>query len=183
MPTLKITCKGSCDRRLEDLEEFQGELKSLEEGDYDRLRGELEREGFSFPVSIWRNKIIDGHQRTRVVRQMRADGWKIPRLPCVEIDAESELHAKRKVLAAASQYGKIQKQGLYEFMNLAELPMLELETKYTFPEIRMSRFREEFFEDVNRPEDDTKKPSEPSEPKEPKQAHAHTCPMCGHGWG
>ncbi len=130
---------------LDKLEEFQGELKTLTKDDAIRLRKGIEKHGYTFPAAVWKNKILDGHQRTRVLREMEKEGWTIPKLPVVEIEAKSEKDAREKLLAAASQYGTMAKKGLAEFMGLADLSLEDLVGSFRFPEINFDRFKNEFF--------------------------------------
>lgn len=160
---VKIACRGAEKIPIDTLIEFQGELKSLSAEEYQKAkRGFLEL-GFSEPISVWMDpsdsqpKILNGHQRLRVLKKMREEGFEIPTdIPVSIVEADSFEQAKRKVLALAQQLGKIEKQGLREFMADANLTVDELEALFRFPEVHMNQFRSEFF--------DEKKTSEDSEP-------------------
>jgi hypothetical protein len=160
---------------LNDLHQLQGELKSLTESDYHKLRGRIEKTGFRFPVFVWsddekKTHIIDGHQRIRCLLQMEREGFKIPKIPVADIEAESLQDAREQILAACSAYGVIESDGLYEFMNTSDISIEAIDTEFRLPDIDMDKFREEFFggppADSDEKEDDS--------PKEPK-----TCPHCG----
>jgi predicted nucleic acid-binding protein len=152
MSRLKIACEAAACLPHTALTEFQGELKSLSTEDYAKLRGQLEH-GYSFPIAIWRapdglNYILDGHQRLRTIRRMEADGWEIPDLPVSFTEAATYKEAKAKLLAAASQYGKVESQGLYEFMTEAELALQDIMAANRFPEIDFDDFTSEYFSET-----------------------------------
>lgn len=145
-----VACEGSDVMDIADLREFQGNLKSLSDADYMKLKGEITELGYSFPICVWQhskqNFILDGHQRRRVLMKMREEGWEVPKLPVVVVHAETYKEAKQKLLAAASQFGRVESQGLYEFMDEAGLSIDELYERVRFPELDMQMFRQEYFE-------------------------------------
>lgn len=115
---LKIskTLKGlpTCDYR--ELIPLQGNLKDLSESNYNKLKKSLTEFGFIVPLFIWKhegkNYIIDAHQRHRVLMKEQAQPFL---LPYVEIEADSEKEAKKRLLVISSQYGKITQEGFDEF--------------------------------------------------------------------
>lgn len=104
-----------------ELTPFQGTLKTLDDKNFNKLRKSIVDEGFSFTVHVWQNAdviyIIDGHQRVSVLTQMRKQGIEIPPISCSFITAKTYRDAKKLVLLAVSQYGKIQKDGFLDFVN------------------------------------------------------------------
>jgi hypothetical protein len=147
--TLEITVKGSQTLPLEKLEPFQGSLKHLERTEYEALRKTLGDFGFSFVVHVWKDKgkffIIDGHQRVFTLNQMKAiEGWTIPEIPVAVVEAESYAEAKRKVLAAASQYGKLTKDSLAQFMRENDIPYEDMVSNFHFPEVDFSQLAATF---------------------------------------
>lgn len=71
-----MTCAGAETRLLDELVEFQGELKTLSPENAARLRREILELGFSEPISVWQHDgtcyILNGHQRVTVLRGMAA---------------------------------------------------------------------------------------------------------------
>lgn len=179
---VRVACKGAGLIDIGELREFQGNLKSLSEVDYQKLRGEIVELGFSFPFNIWKDKkqnfLLDGHQRCRTLMKMREEGWKVPPLPYSLTEASSFKEAKQKLLGAASQYGRVESQGLYEFMTEAELDIDELHNRVRFPELDMDIFRAEYFE-TPPPPDDEQKDGSKELGSEDFDGLAHTCPRCG----
>lgn len=166
MKTVRIACKGSGTARIENLNPFQGELKSLSKKNYQKLRKEIIDLGFSEPIAVWRHNrklnILNGHQRLRVLSEMkRKDGYKIPPIPIVEVEAKNKKEAKLKVLALTSQYGEMSDEGLYEFMNTSSLSMDDLKESFSFPEINLQRFEFSYFDKKSEQDDVPEKPKTP----------------------
>lgn len=150
---IRITASGAERVPLAALNEFQGELKSLSKTSYEKLRREIKKEGFSFVVHVWKDPkgklhILDGHQRIRTVRKMvEFEGFTCAEVPVAYVEAKDLRHAKRKLLAAASQYGETTEQGLYEFMSENEITPEELSASYEFADIDTEKFLEGHFGD------------------------------------
>lgn len=169
MPSLKISCKGATTLPLDSLIEFQGNLKPLSKENFAKLRRTIERKGFSFPASIWqapdgKNYILDGHQRLRVVRTLADEGWVIPEIPVNLCEADNLKDAKERLLAAASQYGTVEGQGLYELAMEHDLDIDLLTEETHFPEIDFDRWRTEYFD---------------CETESNKSVDYEYCPTCG----
>jgi hypothetical protein len=165
---IEIKCKGSMTLELNQITPFQGDLKSLSKESYDKLRKQILELGFSSPFHVWKDEglywCLDGHQRLRVLTEMkRSEGYKVPRLPVVEVEAASEFEAKKKVLALTSQFGEITNESLFEFSSFANIDLPTLKD-FRFPELDMKKFEQSFFED----------------PPEEKPKKTKTCPECGH---
>ncbi len=141
---LKITCQTASSLPVDDFSYFQGDMKKLTDEEYDRLRLSILRLGFFAPVMVWihdnKHLIIDGHQRVKAVRRMqKEEGLQVGNLPVVSVEAKDIDEAKRKVLAAASVYAEIDKDGLADFIrDLANRDDLAAFT--SLPDIDMERF-------------------------------------------
>lgn len=149
---VEVRCVGAGLARLDDLEPFQGSLKSLSEANYQRLRKQIVEQGFSEPFCVWRHegkcKVLNGHQRrTALLRLRDAEGYVVPDLPVVWVDAKDLREARRKVLALTSQYGDFEEDGLREFLSLAELSAEEAQEDYRLPEVDWSAVLAEDLED------------------------------------
>lgn len=124
---------------------LQGDLKSLSKEDYERLKHEIITDGFSFPFAVWEDGptiyIIDGHQRKTTLERMKSEGYELPtEFPVGFIKAKSVEQAKHKLLAAASQYGKVQEDGLMAFLKGVSFPHEELVKSFRLPEIDIHDF-------------------------------------------
>lgn len=134
---------------VEEFNDFQGELKELDKVNYEKLKKQIVELGFSAPIFIWENKgikyILDGHQRKRVLMELKQEGYKVPKIPYVEILAKNKTEAKKKLLSFVSQYGKVTKQGLYEFISTNDIDVDFLRDNFQIPEINLDLFKLEFF--------------------------------------
>ncbi len=172
---IRITCTGADMVDVDALEHFQGELKTLSDKEYRKLRQSIARKGFSFPVFVWRDKagrlkVIDGHQRLNTLREMLKDGYVLDggRVPVAYIDAASEKDAKAKVLLAASQYGRYDEESVYRYIGEAGLDWGELKLEIDLPQISMGKLAAGYFKD-----DDV---------DETASTRKTVCPECGHEW-
>lgn len=199
---IEIKCQGSDVIAIDELTAFQGNLKKLSESSYKRLKHSILTLGFSFPVSAWkyRNKvmILDAHQRVSALLRMREEGFVIPKLPVVWIEAKDQQEAARKVLAATSQYGEIQTDGLSRFMEEFKLEIPEIEESFRFPEINFDAFGENYLTQNEAPiviGDGLTLDLPPQEPQQKVKVSEHErkkvdldsyekfdhkCPECGH---
>jgi hypothetical protein len=141
--TIRITCRGADLVPLSDLASFQGNLKTLPKAEHEKLRRAIEKHGFSFPVAAWKrgksNHIIDGHQRVVTVAKMLKDGYVLAggKLPVDWIEAKNSKEAKKKVLLAASQYGRYTKESVAMFLEDSALDWDELKLEIDLPALNM----------------------------------------------
>ncbi len=152
MKIIRVTCIGAATLPLDQLSPFQGALKELSKTNHAKLRGALIKYGFSFPFFVWRkeakNYVIDGHQRLSTLLLLREEGYDIPPLPVVWIEAENEKEAKAKVLLAVAQFGAVTNQGLYEFISGAGIDVGFLKESINLPEINLGLFQQTYFSDT-----------------------------------
>ena len=135
---------------------LQGKLKSLSDVNYDRLKQSMLKRDFFVPLFVWVDKsespvvhlrLMDGHQRVLTLRKMKDEGFTVPaELPAVMIEAADEIEARDKLLAIVSQFGEIEKEGLYEFVVEGQLDPNTIVTDFHMPEIDGAKFIEEFFD-------------------------------------
>jgi hypothetical protein len=128
--------------KLDDLQEFQEEFKSLPETEARKLRASIVKFGFTAPFFIWRkkagqSKILDGHQRKKVLTQLRADGYSIPPLPVVYIDAKDEQEATRILLTMTSQYGIPEQDRFFALLDMRSINLSDVETEISIPDINL----------------------------------------------
>lgn len=149
---VRIACRGARLAALEELTPLQGSLKELSRDSYEQLRQGLIKYGYCFPIKVWEDAkgklwIVGGHQTALTLGEMKIEGYQVPRLPISLIEARSKKEARRLVLVDASSYGKIDKQGLYEFMIADGIDPGEMASSFRLPEINLPRFNIEFFAD------------------------------------
>lgn len=129
---IRVTSHGADILPIDALIEFQGDLKTITRANLDKLKRSILKHGFTAPIFVWKgvdNHILDGHQRMKALIELRQEGYTIPLLPVVYIDADSEKHAKEKLLYITSQYGDFSSDGFSEFVE---------DMDFSFDDIRLT---------------------------------------------
>ena len=127
--TISIKCETKDTLELAELTEMQGGLKSRTDIDFDKIKLSIIKYGFSFPLFVWKadkNYLLDGHGRFNTLCKMQKDGYIIPPLPVVYIQAKDKKEAKQKLLRLNSQYGKMTKESVLEFAEDIDLNFDEI---------------------------------------------------------
>ena len=143
-------------------------LKEKDNRDISDLKQSILKLGFVIPLFIWEKGkyISDGAGRFMTLELLEYEGYEIPDLPFIPIQAKSKKEAKQITLAISSQYGLITPDSIGEFtldMKDIDLSFINIDG-YDLEEI-----------DWNPPEskeidlDDMKGSTK----------HQHTCPKCG----
>src|SRR4030095_14512527 len=147
---IRVTCTTKDSLPLEKIIPFQGDLKTLSKTDFEKLKAAIIKYGLSFPSFIWQRngsaKCLDGHQRSHVLSEMKKEGWKIPPVPVVYVDAKNEKEAKEKILLLSSQYGKYSMDSVYGFMSAGGLDFAEL-NMLDMPQLDWGKFGDFYFND------------------------------------
>jgi hypothetical protein len=120
MKEIKVACKGAGVLDIAQIVDFQGNLKRRGIEDIEKLKTSILKYGFSFPFFIWVNNGInycfDGHGRLMALKELRKEGYSVPELPVVYVEAEDEEEARNKLLRLNSQYGAMSKKTVEDFM-------------------------------------------------------------------
>ena len=128
--TISIKCETQDRLEIAEMTELQGGLKERTDIDYDKIKLSICKFGFSFPFFIWKNGnknyLIDGHGRFATLCKMQKDGYIIPSLPVVYIQCKNKTEAKQKLLRLNSQYGRMTKESVLEFVEDLELNFDEI---------------------------------------------------------
>lgn len=127
--TISIKCETKDTLELAELTEMQGGLKNRTDIDFDKIKLSIIKYGFSFPLFVWKadkNYLLDGHGRFATLCKMQKDGYIIPPLPVVYIQAKDKKEAKQKLLRLNSQYGKMTKESVLEFAEDIDLNFDEI---------------------------------------------------------
>lgn len=137
---LQIKCKGATTCNVNELLDFQGDLKTLSDENYQKFKSELLELGFSEPISVWispdnKKYILNGHQRRRAILNIISEGIEVPDLPINLVEADNLKQAKRKVLALTSQFGQMTMDGLTDYCEKNDLEFLDMMSDFRFPEI------------------------------------------------
>jgi hypothetical protein len=150
MQKIEIKCKGAMELPLESILDFQGDLKTLSDESYTKLKNELLELGFCEPISIWispegNNYILNGHQRRKTLLKLQEEGYEIPLIPVSLIEADNLKQAKKKILALTSQFGTMTQDSLINFCEMNELNIDDMMNEFKFPEIPMLKFQDDDF--------------------------------------
>ncbi len=180
MKHIAINCHTGQECDIENLVQIQGELKELSVENRQKLKREITESGFNFAPSVWVSgsggkgayHLIDGHQRIEVMKELKKEGWEFGAIPFVKIDAQNMDEAKRMVLQAISQYGRVTNNGLSSFMGTFNFQPPDLKQFY-IPNINIDKF-------LNKPQ-----VVELAEEVEKGRftTMVHECPKCGFSFG
>jgi DNA modification methylase len=152
---IRTTCTGAGTTALEEVHGIQGNLKTINRKNLEKLKGRILKHGFNVPYHVWidkegRRNLLDGHQRTRALLELQAAGYAVPPLPYDIIEAKDLADAKDKLLGIASQYGEFTMEGLRDFTQGMEI---DSDIRLTSGEIRLENIRgEEDLGDDDAPE-------------------------------
>lgn len=181
--SIRITCEGADMLPLKEFKAFQGELKWLEEKQYEKLKQSIVKDGFHDPIHVWKKpgekkprKMLDGHQRINTIgRMIGAEGYELPdgKLPIVWVIAETEKQAKRIILEKMSQYGRYDEDSIYKFVHEADIEWPDLKELVDFPAINMGKLAVGWFHEDYAPPDNFPEKDEDIETK-------YECPKCGY---
>ena len=170
----RITVHNPSNLPLADYHEFkplQGDLKTLPDENKKKLKASILKYGFRFPLFVWTDSegakwINDGHQREKVLAELEAEGYEIPPLPYVEVEAKDRREAAELLLLANSRYGEYNPETTFfaDFdIDLSFLSEIEI------PELDIMAFS---------PLEEDPKEKEYDENIEMK----NKCPKCGYEW-
>jgi hypothetical protein len=99
---MKITCDCKDTMNISELELFQGDIKKMTKKSRETIIKSLTKYGIMVPWAIWGKKVLDGTQRTVVLRE---DFNYTGDVPIYRIEAENEKEAREKLLSITSQTG------------------------------------------------------------------------------
>lgn len=171
-------------KKYEELEGFQEDLKELSKQEYEKLKNSILINGIIAPVYVWNNKILDGHQRVKVLKQLKLSGVDIPEeIPCVEIVAKSEKQAKKFLLQYVSQHGKITDEGLYSYLHNSTLikDYFDIKQEIDLPGFNMDMFEKGYITDFTKEDLEKAQFAEDKEKEVDENIETdYECPKCGH---
>lgn len=168
MKRVQINCTSDHSVPFHTIKPLQGELKDLSAENYLKLKDNILKHGFTSPVHVFEENdelyVLDGHQRLRALTAMEQEGFIIPDVPITKIQAKDRKEAKKILLSLASQYGTLNTDGLFEFIqDLNFTNLKEVADEFSLPSIDFDKLGDEYLKDHT----DKKE-------KKPK-----ICPHCG----
>ncbi len=150
---VRVTCSSTDLIDPKKLTPFQGELKWLEDKQYEKLKTSLLNHGFVFPVFGWKharkNYVIDAHQRLLALTKMQSEGIALEgnKVPIVWVEADNEVDARKLILLAVSQYGRYDYDSMYKFMSESGISFADVKSEMDFPTFNMGTFEAGWFDD------------------------------------
>lgn len=129
--TISIKCETKDTLKLEEMTEFQGELKKRDDEDIDKIVKSIKKYGFCYPFFVWKhdgiNHLLDGHGRYKAMKKLDELGFILPDLPVVYVDCKDEESARDLLLRLNSSYGKMTKESVLEFIGDFDLDLSNFE--------------------------------------------------------
>jgi len=117
---IKISDCGSDYADFHTLCEFQGDFKQRTDADIENVKSKIIEYGFSFPMFVWefngKKYTLDGHGRLAALRSFEQEGYEIPLVPIVYIQAENMKQAIAILLLCNSRFGYITESSAGLFM-------------------------------------------------------------------
>jgi len=148
---IQIKCKGNRYVNWKELKPFQGNLKELSPQNFKKLKQSIINLGWISPCFVWdKNKTLDGHGRLLVLPEIEKEGYVIPPLPVVDIQAPDKRTAGKILLAINSRYQRITQEGLDEFIKNNDIDFNELDD-IDIPEFSIEEFLKDMKNEVIEP--------------------------------
>lgn len=157
---VKIICQGAESLPIEDLTQFQDDIKKLSNENYEKLKAQIMEIGYAEPINIWECKeenkkyIGNGHQRLVTMLRMKSEGFTIPNVPVSKIFPKDKSEFAKIVLSLTSQYGEIDAKGTHEYLIKHNIPVQYIEEKLRLPELNLPKFKNEFYPSESSEDDD-----------------------------
>lgn len=141
---ISIKCLSEINVPYKELNFFQGKLKSIEKSKFDDLKKSLIKSGLPLAFHIWidskgKKWLIDGHHRWLAFEALESEGYFIPPIPCILVNAKTKKEAAKIVLVANSRYAKMTQESISDYMIDFELSVDDLDL-LDIPELDMSTF-------------------------------------------
>lgn len=138
-----------------DLKTFEFNDLKDKNRDITKLKNSIINDGFSFPIFIWADHkyVLDGKGRDIALQELENEGFEIPDLPIVEIEANNKADAKKKVLLASSTHGEITKESFDLFIEDLDFDEIKDEINIKIDELDL-----EVEEELEAKEDDFEMP-------------------------
>lgn len=186
METIKVTVKTKDTLSIDLIKSLQGDLKILTEDSYQRLKKSIIQFGISFAIHLYEDipsSVIycaDGNQRVTALKRMREEGYVIPQVPVIFIEAKDLNEAKLKLLAGASQYGTYTQDGLQAFAaGISGIDTSYLTEHFQMPTMDFSSLNLDVVVKEIDVKSHTREITNQEDKDENVDAFEHKCPKCG----
>lgn len=118
---IRVECKGATTLPLDRIVPLQGDLKTISPDKLRKLKSSIIEYGISSPTQVWVDPngtfyTLDGHQRLIAFEALQKEGWTIPEIPVVFVEAKDIDEAREKLLVATSAYGEFSASGVERYI-------------------------------------------------------------------
>lgn len=118
---IRVECKGATTLPLDRIVPLQGDLKTISPDKLRKLKSSIIEYGISSPTQVWVDPngtfyMLDGHQRLIAFEALQKEGWTIPEIPVVFVEAKDIDEAREKLLVATSAYGEFSASGVERYI-------------------------------------------------------------------
>jgi len=150
------------------LEDFQRDLKKrITEEALDKLKKSILKHGIFVPKFVYKENgqylTMDGHQTKKALISLEVDGYEIPEIPIVEIQAKDRKDAAEKLLQINSRYAEMNPETTFFEDFELDLDILE---DIEIPELKVFDFE-----------------ANPKEQEYDENIETENeCPKCGYRW-
>lgn len=174
---IRVSCEAAATLPLDSLLDFQGGIKTITDENLGKLKRRIVEHGINAPVFVWKTKgnkpkhyIVDGHQRSLALRELRDEGYDVPDVPVAFIEAKSKKDAADKLLGITSQYGSFDSVEFGGWLATMDLDLDQIDVRVVDYELSI------FSSDGEIPEDNK------DIDEEAMADTQNECPKCGFTW-
>ena len=118
---IRVTCDVKDFLPYDQITPLQGRLKKRTPEQLEKICRSVIKHGWAFPEYIWKgegkNYCLDGHGRQEAIPLLQENGYIIPEIPVVYIQAKNKEEAKELLLKCISQFGTVTEEGITEFID------------------------------------------------------------------
>jgi DNA modification methylase len=143
---IKIKSKGNRLIDWQDLKPFQGNLKKADKEDIEKLKVIIKRRGWTVPIAVWEDNILDGHGRLEALKSLINEGCTVGKIPVIDIEAKDKKEASEILLEINSRANKMTDEGLYEFIQEFGIQEYDFDN-LNFPDIDIDKFMDGMVDD------------------------------------
>lgn len=154
------------------------DFKELPDQAYQKLKASLLKNNFVESFKVWQSNgdlfCLDGFHRCKVLRDLEAEGYIIPKKFNADfLDCKDEQEASKLVLIYSSIYANITSEGFLNFLNKKKIDFDSIKTEIDFPSMDIDWFKDAFID----PPDFS--PGDESEQGRLDKRSKIKCPHCG----
>ena len=174
---ISIKCGGEQFVDFEELNWFQGKLKSITEDNFKALKQSIIEDGIVIGFHAWRDEngkvwTIDGHHRHLALNALKSEGWFVPPIPVSFVQSATKKEAAKAVLISNARFAKLSDESFSDFMidfdlKLDDIKLLDL------PDVDLSYLNGSQKELSNTSEELA---------LDDFSEFEHKCPKCGFEW-